>query len=82
MKVVDEGWLLKQSDPSSILKHTTGVSPITGGPREVFVIEMGRRIGFEGGKAGAQAGLPTATKLRLIIDDGKDVLSAFPTVSP
>ena len=82
LKVVDEGWLLKQSDPSSILKHTTGVSPITGGPREVFVIEMGRRIGFEGGKAGAQAGLPTATKLRLIIDDGKDVLSAFPTVSP
>lgn len=43
-----------------------------------YEIDMGRRVGYVGGQAGAAAGNPAANFIRLIIENGNEVVTAFP----
>jgi hypothetical protein len=55
--VVDEAWAIAQRGGS-------GVSVSTQGARTVYTVDMGRRVGFVGGQAGAAAGNPAASSSR------------------
>ncbi|UXY14054.1 hypothetical protein N8I74_12050 [Chitiniphilus purpureus] len=62
---------------SDVVSH----APITlksGVVRQVHEVEMGQTIGWFGGKKGAAAGNPDVTRLRLVIDNGNNVVSSFP----
>jgi hypothetical protein len=39
---------------------------------------MHRRIGFVGGAPGAAAGHPEATYLAIIVENGRDIVTAYP----
>ncbi len=71
--VVDEAWQIAQRGGS-------GVSVSTQGTRTVYTVDMGRRVGFVGGRAGAAAGNPAASHLRLVVQGGRDIITAFPVV--
>lgn len=47
--------------------------------RSIYAVDMGRRIGFVGGQAGAAAGNPTASHVQLVLQ-GNDVITAFPVI--
>lgn len=47
------------------------------GPRTVYTIDMGRRVGYVGGEAGERDGHPAAKHVRLVLE-GRDVITAFP----
>jgi hypothetical protein len=71
LKVIDEAW-------SIIQKGGAAVSVTQQGKRTVYTVDMGKRIGYVGGQAGAAAGRPAAQHLRLVIENGRDVITAFP----
>lgn len=77
MRVVDEAWLLKNTDSTKIVDHTTTILK-NGKTRETFVIEMGHRIGYEGGIAGASKGFPETSKLMIIVEDGINLITSYP----
>ncbi|MBZ0117173.1 MAG: hypothetical protein K8H88_09275, partial [Sandaracinaceae bacterium] len=70
--VVDDAWAIAQRGGS-------GVSVSTQGARTVYTVDMGRRVGFVGGQAGAAAGNPAASHVRLVLQ-GNDVITAFPVI--
>lgn len=70
--VVDEAWAIAQRGGS-------GVSVSTQGVRTVYIVEMGCRVGFVGGQAGAAAGNPAAAHVRLVLE-GTEVITAFPII--
>ncbi len=45
--------------------------------REVYLVNLGRPIGYVGGESGARQGNPPAKKLRLVLE-GDQVITAFP----
>jgi len=45
-----------------------------------YTIDMGWRIGYVGGRLGAAAGNPAASHIRLIIENGTDVITAYPII--
>lgn len=71
LKVIDEAW-------SIIQKGGAGVSVTQQGKRTVYTVDMGKRIGYVGGQAGAAANRPAAQHLRLVVENGRDVITAFP----
>jgi RHS repeat-associated protein len=70
--LVDDAWAIAQRGGS-------GVTVSTQGARTVYTVDMGRRVGFVGGKAGAAAGNPAASHVRLVLQ-GNDVVTAFPVI--
>jgi hypothetical protein len=54
-----------------------GVSVVHQGARTVYTVNMGRSVGFVGGKTGAAMGNPVASHMRIVLE-GKDVITAFP----
>jgi hypothetical protein len=69
--VVDEAWALAQAGGQ-------GVTVVSQGTRTIYTVDMGRRVGFIGGQAGAAAGHPAASHVRLVIESSADVITAFP----
>jgi len=68
--VIDEGWRVAQR------KH---IRPEIERDRSTYLIPMGRRIGYLGGRTGAQRGHPPLSKLFLVIETKtKNVVTAFP----
>lgn len=47
--------------------------------RTIYTVDMGRRIGYVGGKEGRRQGHPPARHVRLVLE-GRDVITAFPLV--
>jgi hypothetical protein len=46
----------------------------------VYTIDMGRRVGYVGGRAGAAAGNPAANHIQLVVENGNQVISAYPII--
>ncbi|MEM6798394.1 MAG: hypothetical protein AAF589_02675 [Planctomycetota bacterium] len=47
--------------------------------REVFTIDVGKRIGYIGGRSGNRRGRPAARHVRLVLQ-GKSVITAYPII--
>ncbi|MCA9077468.1 MAG: hypothetical protein KDA93_20750 [Planctomycetaceae bacterium] len=46
--------------------------------RTVWTVDLGRRIGYVGGQSGERSNHPPAHHLKLILEDGNNVVSAYP----
>ncbi|MCO6044629.1 hypothetical protein NG895_11990 [Aeoliella sp. ICT_H6.2] len=57
--------------------HNQNSKRRTEGRREVFTIDLGRRIGYIGGQSGARRNHPPAHHIRLVVD-GNRFITAFP----
>ncbi len=57
-----------------------GVTVAQQGSRTVYTIDMGRRIGYVGGQAGRAAGNPAARHIQLVVENGNEVITAFPII--
>ena len=67
---IDEAWRKIKSDR---------LRPETENGRDVYVIPMGCRVGFLGGKTGAERKHPPLTKVFLVVREGtSEVITAFP----
>lgn len=69
LKLIDEGYRLAKSGKQTRTRREEG--------RTIYVVAMGRRIGYVGGESGARRGHPTATSLQLILD-GDRFVTAYP----
>ncbi|MBC7965620.1 MAG: hypothetical protein H7Z17_06790 [Fuerstia sp.] len=49
--------------------------------RLVYTVNLGRKIGYMGGSGGERAGNPDCRYLRIVLEDGNVVISAYPTKS-
>jgi len=49
------------------------------GPRTVYTVDLGRRVGTIGGQSGARRGRPVARQVRLVVQ-GDRLITAFPVV--
>ena len=68
--IIDEGWRLAQEKR---------IRPEVERDRSVYLIPMGRRIGYLGGQTGASRGRPALSRLFLVIETRtKSVVTAFP----
>lgn len=47
------------------------------GERTVYEVDLGRRVGYVGGRKGARDGLPSARRVRLVVE-GDRLITAFP----
>jgi hypothetical protein len=73
LAVVDEAWAIAE-------KGGPSVRVVSQGTRTQYIIDMGRRVGYVGGQAGAKAGHPAANFIQIIIEQGNQVISAFPVI--
>jgi hypothetical protein len=51
------------------------------GDRTVYTVDMGKKIGYVGGEVGKRKGQPACHFLRLVVQDGNEVVTAFPSQS-
>jgi hypothetical protein len=73
LALVDEAYTLAQ-------QIGTNVETIVNGARTVYIVDMGRQIGYVGGQTGAAAGYPAANHLLLVVEGGSNVISAYPYI--
>ncbi|MCA9072423.1 MAG: hypothetical protein KDA84_26040, partial [Planctomycetaceae bacterium] len=67
---IDEAWKKIKADR---------IRPQTENGRETYTISMGRRVGFLGGRTGAERKHPPLTKIFLVFRQGtSEVITAFP----
>jgi hypothetical protein len=71
LRVIDEAWAIAQ-------RGGPGVTVIQEGNRTVYIIDMGRRVGYIGGQGGADMGNPAAYRIKLVIENGNQVVTAYP----
>jgi len=71
LAIVDEAWLSAQMGGSHVQIQVQG-------NRMVYHIDMGRRIGYEGGQPGAAAGYPALHRVRIVVQNNNEVITAFP----
>jgi hypothetical protein len=48
------------------------------GDRMEYVVEMDRKTGYEGGKSGKRKNYPDLRKLKIVLQSGNEVITAFP----
>jgi len=69
-KVIDEAWGLIKSK---------NIRPSTEGDSQTYLVPMGRKIGYLGGKNGARRKNPALRSIFIVVRKGtKDVVTAFP----
>lgn len=69
--VLDEAYtLIKAKSPQAKLREE--------GAQAVYEVDLGRRIGFVGGQSGERRNHPPAQRVRMVIEDGNEVITAFP----
>jgi hypothetical protein len=68
--VIDEAYELAKEGSRRVRQKRDG-------PRTIFTVDMGRRIGYVGGQTGGRQGHPPATGVRLVLE-GRNVISAYP----
>jgi hypothetical protein len=68
--VIDEAWKLAQKQ---------GIRPDVERDRSLYLIPMGRRVGYLGGRAGAARGKPSLSRVFLVIETrSNNVITAYP----
>lgn len=75
LKTIDEAYGLIKSNSSRVLVEKRAANIET---RMEYEIDMQRKIGFKGGKSGARDGNPDLRILKLILDKGTRVITAYP----
>lgn len=71
LATIDEAWELAQ-------KGGRGVQKSEQDGQTEYTIRMNRRIGYEGGRSGREKNYPDLMRLKLIIQDGNRVITAYP----
>lgn len=69
--LIDEAYQLSQAKSRWVEKKVEG-------DRVVYSVDMRRPIGYKGGKNGKRDGNPELTVLRLVVEKGNRVITAFP----
>jgi hypothetical protein len=73
-----EGALLSIDEAYEMAKaKKSGVQTEENGTRTIYTVNMGRRIGFVGGREGNRRNRPMSRRLRLVVE-GNQVITAFP----
>jgi hypothetical protein len=68
--VIDEAWKLA---------HSRRLRPVAEGERSSYTVDMGRRIGFLGGRAGAAQKHPPLSHVFIVFETGTtNIITAFP----
>jgi hypothetical protein len=79
LQLTDEAWKKVLNGDSSII-HTANPARGRAPARDVYLVPMNQRTGYVGGQWGNANGLPEATHLRLVIENGNNVVSSFPVI--
>ena len=69
--VVDEAWSIAKQGGSN-------VQVVPQGARTQYIVDMGKNIGYVGGQEGAILGNPGTQKVMIIVENGNEVVTAFP----
>ncbi len=72
LAVIDEAYLITQE------RGPPDVTSEEQDRRTVWTIDLGRRIGYVGGQSGQRKNRPTAHHIKLILENGSNVVSAYP----
>ena len=68
--VIDEAWRLA---------HTRRLRPVAEGDRSSYTVDLGRRIGFLGGRTGAAQKHPPLSRVFIVFETGTtNIITAFP----
>jgi hypothetical protein len=73
LTTIDQAWEGMQQGYLDFTSRTVG-------NRTTYIIDTGGRIGYVGGQGGAVLGNPAAQHLLLVVDNGKDVVTAYPYI--
>ena len=74
-RLLDEAYKMIQSNSRQVTKD----KPRAGEEyKTAYVINMNRRIGYRGGKSGNRAGKPKLSKIKLVLANGNQVITAYP----
>lgn len=73
LAVIDEAWQLAQKG------RPPKVEVEEQGDRLVYIVDLGRKIGFMGGQAGKRKRFPPCKHLQLVVE-GNEVVTAYPTI--
>jgi hypothetical protein len=73
LSAIDEAW-----QKIKLTEGSSDVKVIPQGARTRFEVNMNRRVGFVGGAAGAAAGNPAANYIVIIVQKGREIVTAFP----
>ena len=74
LALIDSAYELTNSGSSRVKKETNQDQPY----RVTYTVDMQRTIGFKGGRSGQRDHHPPLHKLRLVIDNGNQVVTAYP----
>ena len=68
--VIDEAWKLA---------HARRLRPVAEGERSSYTVDMGRRVGFLGGRTGAARKHPPLSRVFIVFETGTtNIITAFP----
>ncbi len=73
LMVVDEAYTQAQ-------RGGPGVQRREQGERTVWTVDLGRIVGYVGGQVGNRRGRPPARHVRLVLEDGNRVITAYPVI--
>lgn len=59
-------------------KGGKGVRVNDDGDRMTYSVDMGEKVGFVGGQVGKRKGHPACRYLKLVLEDGNEVVTAYP----
>ena len=71
LQLLDEAYQLIQQNSKRVNKQAEG-------DRIEYTIRFDRPIGYEGGRSGKRNNNPQVNRLRLVLEDGKSVITAYP----
>jgi len=70
LAVIDEAWQLAQQRK---------LRPVVEGDRSTYTVHLNRRIGYLGGRTGAERGHPPLNRLLIVFETGtKNIITAYP----
>ena len=79
LQLTEDAWeKVRSGDPS--VTHTLNPARGSARARDVYLVPMNKRTGYVGGQWGNANGLPEATHIRLVIENGSNVISSFPVL--
>jgi hypothetical protein len=71
LQLIDEAYVLSR-------QKSDRVDAVREGDRTRYTVKMNRAIGYEGGKSGKRDGFPPLDRLRLIIQNENEIVTAYP----
>lgn len=74
LAIIDEAWLKAKKGGSDVRSERQN-------DRQVYTINLRRRIGQVGGEEGERKGNPECSYVRLVLENDNEVISAYPTRS-